>query len=100
MNEHVFMDPEQINKFNADMADQTAKASGGQPVPGYSPGDGSTGQVQAKLDVFEREVAQLINRNSFESLCDTPDFVLALFLRLSLENFVRITNQREDYCGR
>lgn len=49
---------------------------------------------------FEKELEQLINRYSLENESDTPDFILADYLRACLETFNNTTKARENWYGR
>jgi hypothetical protein len=44
-------------------------------------------KLLARKDEFEKELASLINRHSLENGSDTPDFILARFLRQALDAF-------------
>ena len=44
--------------------------------------------------VFQGELQRLINRHSLENGSNTPDFVLALYLRRCLEAFDEATKRR------
>jgi hypothetical protein len=46
---------------------------------------------------FERELAHVINRFSVENISNTPDFVLARFLRLALASFDAATIERTHW---
>lgn len=46
---------------------------------------------------FERELAQLINKHSLENASDTPDFILALYLRNCLDNFAQVLTARDHW---
>ena len=52
------------------------------------------------LSEFERELANLINRYSLENDSDTPDFMLAAYLRSCLEVVAGFIRQREKWYGR
>ena len=47
-----------------------------------------------RMDRFEEELRDLINRHSVESDSNTPDFVLAQYLRASLEAYNAATRRR------
>ena len=51
-------------------------------------------------NAFAQELEQLINRHSKENGSDTPDFLLAEYLRGCLDNFDRIVRAREHWYGR
>lgn len=46
---------------------------------------------------FELELKDLINRNSMENGCDTPDFILARYMMRCLEAFNEATNARDGW---
>lgn len=50
--------------------------------------------------LFRRDLERLINRNSAENGCDTPDFVLAKFLVTCLAAFDEAVMAREHWYGR
>lgn len=50
---------------------------------------------ELKRDRFKEELEQLINRNSLENTCNTPDFILAEFMIRCLESFADCSNARE-----
>lgn len=49
---------------------------------------------------FEEELERLINKHSKEGESDTPDFILAKFLRRCLTVFAQTTREREVWYGR
>ena len=49
---------------------------------------------------FEKRLEQLINSESMENGCDTPDYILAAYMRGCLENFNRTVIERERWYGR
>jgi hypothetical protein len=49
---------------------------------------------------FVKELEQLINRHSMENGSDTPDFLLAEYLRGCLDVYDRTVRQREQWYGR
>jgi len=51
------------------------------------------------MDTLENELADLLNRYSAENESDTPDFILAGFLRTSLAAFNGAVNAREKWHG-
>lgn len=51
-------------------------------------------------DAFQRELAQLLNKYSEENASDTPDFILAEYLRGCLAAFATAVQQRETWYGR
>lgn len=50
--------------------------------------------------VFETELESLINRHCIENESNTPDFVLALYIRGCLDAFNQAVKQRELWYGR
>lgn len=48
---------------------------------------------------FEKELENLINRYSKEAESNTPDYVLAEFLKNSMDNFHRATKLRDNWYG-
>jgi len=46
---------------------------------------------------FVKELEELINRHSMENGSNTPDFILASYLRNCLENFNLCVNSRERW---
>lgn len=52
---------------------------------------------QPNLEDFERKLADLINELSLENLSDTPDFILARYLTLTLINFSDIRFQTIEW---
>ncbi len=51
---------------------------------------------QQKILDFQKELASLINKFSFENLSNTPDFVLAEYLYSCLENFNKTIKSKEN----
>ncbi len=49
---------------------------------------------------LEQQLSELLNEYCEENKSDTPDFVLAMFLKQSLEAFHNAVRLREDYYGR
>ena len=49
---------------------------------------------------FIREIANVINCNSFENRSDTPDFIVAEYMFNSLKAFEAVNNRRETWYGR
>jgi hypothetical protein len=54
----------------------------------------------ADITAFEKEVENAINRASLENGSDTPDFILAAYLRRCLQNFNATLVEREKWYGR
>ena len=55
---------------------------------------------QMAVGGFGKELEELLNRHSQENASNTPDFVLALYLRRCLDSFNLATQQRETWYGR
>lgn len=49
---------------------------------------------------FRKELEEIINRNSQENGCNTPDFILAEYLSNCLLAFDNAVNARERWYGR
>jgi len=49
---------------------------------------------------FEKELEQLINKHSMENGSNTPDFLLAEYLRSCLVAFNVAVTKREEWYGR
>lgn len=49
---------------------------------------------------FEADLEEIINKNSKENKSDTPDFILAQYLKRCLCAFDSAVNQREIWYGR
>jgi hypothetical protein len=49
---------------------------------------------------FEKELKELINKHSMENGSDTPDFILAMFLKKCLEAWNESVTNREKWYGR
>lgn len=49
---------------------------------------------------FEKELQHLINRHSMENVSNTPDFILAQYLRACLLAWNTGVQQRETWYGR
>jgi hypothetical protein len=52
------------------------------------------------MNEFERELQELLNRYSKENESDTPDYVLAHYIKYSLKAYNQAVNLREEYYGR
>jgi len=48
---------------------------------------------------FEKELTELINRHSMENGSNTPDFILAEFLRNCLVAFNNTATRRDEWYG-
>jgi len=49
---------------------------------------------------FEKQLTKLINEHSMENSSNTPDFILARYLKGCLDNFNVIIQARESWYGR
>jgi hypothetical protein len=54
----------------------------------------------ADMAGFEQDLEHLLNRYSLEGSSDTPDFILARYLRRCLENYNEALQEREKWYGR
>jgi len=54
-------------------------------------------EQQSNLDKFQNDLADLINKYSLENDSDTPDFLLAAYLRHCLDTWNVITQLRTDW---
>lgn len=50
-----------------------------------------------KYNRFRKEIEQVINKHSLENQSDTPDFVLAEYLKGCLKAFDKAVNARSDF---
>ena len=50
--------------------------------------------------IFEQELKDLLNRHSMENGSDTPDFLLAAYLKGCLEIWNKTMRDREKWYGR
>ena len=53
-----------------------------------------------EMNEFEKELQELLNRYSKENESNTPDYVLAHYIKYSLKAFNQAVNLREEYYGR
>lgn len=49
---------------------------------------------------FEQELRELINRHCAENESDTPDFILASYMKQCFDSFNTAVNAREKWYGR
>lgn len=49
---------------------------------------------------FEQELEKLINRYSMENESNTPDYILAHYIKYTLKAFNQAVNLREEHFGR
>lgn len=54
-------------------------------------------QKQYKLIQLKEKITTVINKLSLESLSDTPDWIIAEYLKRCLENFSTIVKMRDSY---
>lgn len=57
-------------------------------------------QTEPSKPTFREELTSLINKFSQDTWCDTPDFVLAEYLLVSLGSYHRAIERREEWYGR
>lgn len=55
--------------------------------------------IKGKEVEFKRELKSLINRYNRESISNTPDFILAEYLMVCLDNFETMVNVRTVWYG-
>ena len=53
----------------------------------------------SRLDTFEREIEALVNRLNLDTDAQTPDFILAVYLRECLEAFMCAAIRRDEHRG-
>lgn len=51
------------------------------------------------MDSFEKELEELINRHSKENESDTPDFILAQYLKGCLATYAETVKARDKWFG-
>ena len=51
------------------------------------------------MNDFEKELEELINKHSLENKSDTPDFLLAKYLRMCLVNYSATVKARDKWHG-
>lgn len=49
------------------------------------------------MNTFENELKDLINRYSMENGSDTPDFILAAYMKRCLDNFDATMKERKEW---
>ena len=52
------------------------------------------------MQTFDQGLTDLINKHCVENESDTPDWILAQYIRGCLNAFTVATQQRENYYGR
>ena len=52
------------------------------------------------MNEFEKELQELLNRYSKENESQTPDYILAHYIKYSLKAFNQAVNLREEWYGR
>ena len=52
------------------------------------------------MNEFERELQELLNRYSKENESQTPDYILAHYIKYSLKAYNQAVNLREEWYGR
>lgn len=68
-------------------------------MAGIKPEDpmGTTGSEPSQ---FEKDIAAVINKHSVENDSNTPDFILAQYVRQCLEAFAVASRWREQWYGK
>jgi hypothetical protein len=61
--------------------------------------EGKSVAVADRMTMFERDLERLINKYSLENVSDTPDFLLAAYLRSCLDTWNAIMQRRFMWCG-
>jgi hypothetical protein len=56
-------------------------------------------KIEEDKTKFQDELSALINRHSIENGSNTPDFILAEYLRQCLDIFDTITKRRDSWWG-
>ena len=54
---------------------------------------------EEKMDEFREDLRKVINKNSLEQYCNTPDFLLAEMLASSFENYCFTLTMTVRYVG-
>ncbi len=72
----------------------------GTPDTAPLPWNKKTPEEPKSRPTFENELSRLINHHSMESGSDTPDFILANYLKGCLDTFNAATREREKWYGR
>ena len=64
--------------------------------------DNGTTKIVTEVERSEivKELSSVVNRYSLENISNTPDFILAEYLMVCLENFNKISNDRENWYGK
>lgn len=57
------------------------------------------GFLPEQRESFEKELEHLLNRHSVENECNTPDFVLAAYIRSCLDAFNEAVRARDSWYG-
>ena len=57
-------------------------------------------EAREMRESFPKELEALINRHCMENQSNTPDFILAQYLKACLDAFDQATQQRETWHGR
>lgn len=52
---------------------------------------------EEKFDQFEKDLRELLNSHSMENFFNMPDYILAKFLRSSLENLANAQSTGPEY---
>lgn len=62
-----------------------------------APGPIFPSSTTGKLDTFEDELTALVNKYSLEALSNTPDFILAYYLKDCLLAFNSVQQRRKEW---
>lgn len=66
----------------------------------FSPASAFEGGYTLVSTAFEMEIARVINKHSKENESNTPDFILAAFVRDCLTAFAKTSRDREKWFGK
>lgn len=55
---------------------------------------------ESKMSEFQKDLESLLNRYSKENESNTPDYILAHYIKYSLIAYNQATNLREEWYGR
>jgi len=77
-----------------------SQANPGDPQPGHRRELDDPCEDTPKAAAFRRDLESLINRHCLENGSDTPDFILAAYLRNCLDNFDMTVRAREKWYAR
>ena len=53
-----------------------------------------------RMDAFEKDLREAINKHDIDGDSLTPDYLIAIFIRGILEDFISLNRKREEWHGR